>query len=357
MSEPTIIVIGASSGGFAVLQRLVGGLPVDLPAALFVVWHMGPDGHGVLPDALNRAGVLPAAHALDGEAISPGQIYVAPPDHHLLVERGHVRLTRGPKEHRFRPAVDPLFRSAAYAYGARAIGVVLSGALDDGSAGLRTIKRRGGITVVQDPMDAEVPSMPRNAQRAAAPVDHVVPAAGLADLLVRLSQTPVNISPEGVMEDDEKTRIEIRIAEADNALEAGVMQLGKLTPYTCPDCHGVLLGIQDGPLRRFRCHTGHAFSADSLLAAVTSTSEDQLWSALRSLEENLLLLNHLGDHFAEANEPALAAVYYQHATNTQGQAQLVRQALDQHELLTIERLQRQAEALHDTDGAERPEPH
>jgi two-component system chemotaxis response regulator CheB len=126
--------------------------------------------------------------------------------------------------------------------------------------------------------------------------------------------------------------------------------------YICPDCHGVLLAIQDGPLRRFRCHTGHA-SADSLLAAVTSTSEDQLWSALRSLEENLLLLNHLGDHFAEANEPALPAVYYQHASNTQGQAQLVRQALDQHELLTIERLQRQADAFGDTDGAERPEPH
>jgi two-component system, chemotaxis family, protein-glutamate methylesterase/glutaminase len=139
VDEPTIIVIGASAGGFAVLQHLARDLPSDMPAALFVVWHTPPDGHGVLPDVLTRAGPLPAVHARDGEEIAPSRIYVAPPDHHLLVEHGHVRVTKGPKEHRFRPAVDPLFRSAAYAYGSRVVGVVLSGLLDDGTAGLRTI--------------------------------------------------------------------------------------------------------------------------------------------------------------------------------------------------------------------------
>jgi two-component system, chemotaxis family, protein-glutamate methylesterase/glutaminase len=356
MDVPTIVVIGASSGGFAVLQQLVRDLPADLPAALFVVWHVSPDSHGVLPAALNRAGALPVGHAVDGESIAPGRIFVAPPDRHLLVERGRVRVTRGPKEHRFRPAVDPLFRSAAFAYGPRVVGVVLSGALDDGSAGLRTIKRRGGIAIVQDPLDADVPSMPRNAMRACA-VDHVVPAAELADLLVRLSRAPSQTVPEGVVVEDEKTAIEIRIAAADSPFEAGVMKLGEPTPFTCPECHGVLLAMPDGPLRRFRCHTGHAFSADSLLAAITSTAEDQLWSALRSLDENVLLLTHLGDHFAEANQPAMAAVYYQHAAGARRQAQLVRHALGQHELLTAERLQHQAEALDDTDEPECREAH
>jgi two-component system, chemotaxis family, protein-glutamate methylesterase/glutaminase len=151
MAPGAIIVIGASSGGFAVLQRLVADLPADLPAALFVVWHMPPDGQGVLPQALAHAGALAAAHAVDREPIAASRVSVAPPDHHLLIERGHVRITRRPKENRFRPAVDPLFRSAAYAYGLRVIDVVLSGALDDGSAGLRTVKRRGGTAVVQTP--------------------------------------------------------------------------------------------------------------------------------------------------------------------------------------------------------------
>lgn len=358
MDEPAIIVIGASSGGFAVLQRLVADLPADLPAALFVVWHMPPDGEGVLPHALAHAGALPVAHAVDREPVAAGQVYVAPPDHHLLVERGHVRVTRGPKENRFRPAIDPLFRSAAYAYGPRVVGVVLSGLLDDGAAGLRTIKRRGGTAVVQDPLDAEAPAMPRNALRAAAPVDHVVPAAALADLLVRLSQTPGDVTTEGVMDDDEQTQIEIRIARADHALEAGVMKLGDLSPFTCPECHGVLLAIADGDLRRYRCHTGHAFSAASLLAAVAATCEDQLWSAQRSLEEYALLLNHFGDHGAEANAPALAAVYYQHANSVQAQVAFVRQALNQHDLLTAEQLERQARLrAADADDAENPEPH
>lgn len=344
MEPEVIIVIGASAGGLPVLQRLIAELPPDLPAALCVVWHLPPDGIGLLPEVLNRARTLPAANAVDGEDMLRGHVYVAPPDRHLLVERGRMRVTRGPKENRFRPAVDPLFRSAAFAYGPRLIGVVLSGALDDGSAGLRTIKRRGGTVVVQDPLDAEVPGMPRSAIQATE-VDYVVPAAELAALLVRLSQEQATALTEEAMEGDEQTRIEIRIAAEDNALEAGVMQLGAPSPFTCPDCHGVLLALTDGEQHRYRCHTGHAFSADSLLAAVTSSSEEQLWSALRSLEESQLLLTHLGDHFAEANQPTLAAVYYQHASAATTQTQHVRQALGLHAPLSAERLRQQADVL------------
>jgi two-component system, chemotaxis family, protein-glutamate methylesterase/glutaminase len=342
-------VIGASAGGFAALKQLIADLPPDLRAALFVVWHMPPDGYGVLPDVLNQAQTLPAPHAIDREPIELGRIFVAPPDHHLLIERGRVRVTKGPKEHRFRPAVDPLFRSVAAAYGSRVVGVVLSGALDDGTAGLKTIKQRGGIAIVQDPLDAEVPSMPRNAMRAVT-VDYVVPIADMAALLVRLSRERVTETLEIAMDDDAKTAIEIRIAAEDNALQSGVMQLGSLTPYTCPDCHGVLLKLQDGDLLRFRCHTGHAFSADSLLAAVTATTEESLWSSVRSLEESLLLLNHLGDHYAEAKHTTLAALYYQHATAANAQTQVVRQALAQHQVLSNARLQQQADELTHDEG-------
>src|SRR5687768_9980752 len=173
MQTRNIIVIGASAGGFDALKTLVSGLPPDLEASIFIVWHMAPDIRGVMPQVLNRINGIYAAHAYDNEAIKPNRIYVAPPDRHLLVEKDRVRVTRGPKENRFRPAVDPLFRSAAYAHKQQVIGVVLSGALDDGTAGLWTVKHCGGLAIVQEPLDAEVPSMPENALREVA-ADHVV---------------------------------------------------------------------------------------------------------------------------------------------------------------------------------------
>ncbi len=242
MATRNIIVIGASAGGFEALKKLVGSLPKDLQASLFIVWHMSADIRGVLPQVLNRFETLHAAHAYDGEIIAPNRIYIAPPDRHLLIEKGRVRVTRGPKENRFHPAVDPLFRSAAYAYNNRVIGVILSDALDDGTAGLWTVKHRGGMAIVQDPRDAEVPSMPENAMREVA-IDYSVRVSEMADLLVRLSNEQVAEISEASMEENaenKKTEIEIRIAAEDSAFESGVMKLGELTPYTCPDCHGVL---------------------------------------------------------------------------------------------------------------------
>ncbi|HEU0065571.1 MAG TPA: chemotaxis protein CheB, partial [Flavisolibacter sp.] len=186
MDKKNIIVIGASAGGFQAIKQLIASLPADLDAAMFIVWHMAAEVKGILPHVLNRLQTIRVEHAVDKEPISFNRIYIAPPDRHLIVENGFVRITRGPKENRFRPAVDPLFRSAANSYGSRVIGIVLSGALDDGTAGLWTIKNYGGTAIVQDPNDAEVPSMPENAL-AAVNVDYCVPISEMGSLLVRLS--------------------------------------------------------------------------------------------------------------------------------------------------------------------------
>jgi two-component system chemotaxis response regulator CheB len=355
METRDIIVLGASAGGFTALQRLVAGLPPDLPASLFIVWHMAPDMTGLLPQMLNRANTLPAANALDGEPIERGRVYVAPPDHHLLLERGRVRVTRGPKEHRFRPAVDPLFRSAAVSYGRRVIGVVLTGALDDGAAGLWTIKQHGGTAIVQDPHDAEAPSMPQSALRAVA-VDHVVALAALAPLLTRLSHETAPDTLEVAVEDDAKSPIEVRIAAAHNALDAGVLTLGTPTLLTCPDCHGTLLALREGSLMRFRCHTGHAFSAASLLAALSEGIEDQLWSAVRVIEESVLLLNHLGDHLADYNQSKQAAQYYQKANEARARGEQVRQAVLAQKFLSGEQMPQQADEPPSDEGVQADEP-
>jgi two-component system chemotaxis response regulator CheB len=342
MATRNIIVIGASAGGFDALKNLVKDLPPDLQASIFVVWHMSPDVTGVLPEVLNRAGRLSAKNAEDGERIEPSRIYVAPPDRHLIIENSHVRVTRGPKENRFRPAVDPLFRSAAYVYGARVIGVILSGALDDGTSGLWTIKHRGGVAVVQDPADAEISSMPRNAMREVE-VDHVVPVSEMADLLVRLSSERVAETSEAVMEEDgnKQTEFEIRTAIEDKTT-ADILKFGELTPFTCPDCHGVLFRLTDGTRPRFRCHTGHAFSSDSLLTTVTESIEESLWSAIRCIEESMLLLNHIGSHFAADGRANLAAIYFKKALEAEARGNIVRQAVMSHERLSNDSLREQA---------------
>ena len=189
MAGHDIIVVGASAGGVEALQTLVRGLPADVPAAMFVVLHMSADAPSMLPQILNRAGPLPVAAAVDNEPIAPGRVYVAVPDHHLLIERGRVCLVRGPKENRSRPAVDPLFRSAARAYGSRVIGVVLTGALDDGTSGLQAVKGRGGLAVVQDPAEALYTGMPRSAMEHVA-VDYCMPLAEIPALLARLAVEP-----------------------------------------------------------------------------------------------------------------------------------------------------------------------
>jgi two-component system, chemotaxis family, protein-glutamate methylesterase/glutaminase len=340
MNKRNIIVIGASAGGFEAIKKIVSGLPADFDAALFIVWHMSADVRGILPEVLNKLGKLPAAHAVDMEPIENRHIYVAPPDRHLVLEKGVIRTTKGPKENRFRPAVDPLFRSAAYAYGARVIGVILSGGLDDGTAGLWAVKEHGGITIVQDPHDAEVPSMPQSALNAVS-IDFKVPVDELAELLIMLSAEP--LIDDGDENRNDKTEVEIKIAMEEKPQKNNIIGFGELTPYTCPDCHGVLTSIREGDHIRFRCHTGHAFSASSLLAAISDGIEESLWSAVRNIRESAFLLNHMGDHFAEKNEPKLAAMYFKKAKDADARSEKVRETVMSNEQLSTITIKQQAE--------------
>lgn len=346
MGSKNIIVIGASAGGFEALKELVGGLPADLRASIFIVWHMSPDVRGILPQVFSRISSLPAAHAFDRQKIEDGRIYIAPPDRHLLIENGFVRVTRGPRENRFRPAVDPLFRSAAYHYGPDVIGIILSGALDDGTSGLWTVKHRGGLAIVQDPNDAEFPSMPENAIREVA-VDYTVPVAEMPSLLAMLIDEKQKAPRTNHQEEDSQSlqlRTEIRIAAEDTVLETKIMNFGELSPYTCPECHGVLSSLTDGnDITRYRCHTGHAFTADSLLSTVTETIENSLWSAIRGVDESIILLNHMGDHFADVNQPRLAALYFQKANEARARNDIIRSTVFSHEQLSADSLRQQNE--------------
>jgi two-component system, chemotaxis family, protein-glutamate methylesterase/glutaminase len=326
MEKRNIIVMGASAGGFDAFQQLIVRLPPDLDAAIFIVWHMAPSVQGLLPQLLAKLTTMPVAHALDGERIETNRIYVAPPDHHLLLENGYVRVTHGPKENRFRPAVDPLFRSAAYTYGNRVIGVILSGALDDGTAGLWTIKHRGGLALVQDPREAPVPSMPESALRQVA-IDYTGSLVQLAARLVQLSGEDVITDDRAGQYEDEQLKREICIAADDTAAGLVMARLGRPSAYACPECHGVLTQLNEGTLIRYRCHTGHAYSASTLLAALTERIEDSLYQAIRGADESLMLLNQLGDQYAEANQPKLAALYFQEAQQTHARNELVRQAV------------------------------
>src|SRR5215211_7793813 len=243
MSE-RCIVIGASAGGFTVLRHLVSQLPPDLPAPLFIARHIPPEGPSLLPEILSKDGPLPAIHPADGMRIEDGFIYVAPPDRHLLIDGGDMAVKRGPKENGFRPSIDALFRSAAYSYGQRAIGVVLSGALHDGTSGLWSIKRLGGIAIVQDPYEAEYASMPRSALEYVE-ADYRVRSKEIAALLTRLArEQPIEEMIAGNdTEDNIEQRIakEVQIAAGTNLSQKSILELGELTPFACPDCHGALV--------------------------------------------------------------------------------------------------------------------
>jgi two-component system chemotaxis response regulator CheB len=248
MASSQIVVVGASAGGLEALRTLVAGLPRNFPAPICVVLHTSPQSPGILDEILQRSGPLPAAQAREFDRLRPGHIYVAPPDHHLLVEPGKLRIARGPKENRFRPAIDPLFRSAAQVFGPGAIGVILTGNLDDGAAGLWAIKRLGGVTVVQDPDDALFPAMPRSAIAHAHGVDYTVGLSQIPPLLTELTAKPVaERAPAAVPEEVE---IEVKIASEHNALDSGLERIAVPSPFSCPECHGVLLELrrESGPV-------------------------------------------------------------------------------------------------------------
>jgi len=327
-----IVLIGASGGGIEALRTLVAGLPADFPAAICIVVHSAPQSPGVLDTILSRVGPLQATNAISGERLLPGHIYVAPPDFHLIVEPGRLRVSKGPRENRFRPAIDPLFRSAAQVYGPSAIGVILTGSLDDGTAGLWAVKQLGGVAIVQDPEDALFPAMPQNALDHVN-VDHVVPLASIAPLLVELTKVPQEVPAEFPV--PEQLKVEVKIAMEHNPIDAGLEGIGVPSPFSCPECHGVLLQLKEGSRTRFRCHTGHAYSVASLLAAVSEGIEDSLWIAIRALEEGQLLMNRMAEHLKSAHNSDEAAQFSDRASEARRQSEVIRRLITEREPLPV----------------------
>lgn len=294
-----IVVVGASRGGLEALRVLVRSLEPGFPAVVFIVLHMGASSH--LADILGRNGPLPVVEAQSGQRVERGKVYVAVPKCHLLLHDNHLLLRRGPREHLARPAIDPLFRSAAASFGGRVIGVVLSGALADGTAGLRAIKRCGGLAVVQDPADALVPAMPASAL-GHVDVDHVCRADDLARLLGRLVRTPAGPTPEIPLD----VRLETAIAAQELADMRADDVLGNPSRFACPECHGALWEIKDGSILRYRCHVGHAFASDGALAAQDEEIERLMGALLRSHQERAALAYRMAEHERANDRHALA---------------------------------------------------
>jgi two-component system, chemotaxis family, protein-glutamate methylesterase/glutaminase len=324
MSGPrAVIAIGASAGGVEALQIVVRGLPPDLDAAVFVVLHVPPYAKSRLPEILNRIGGLPAGSAEDGEPIAPGRIYVAPPDRHLLVRSGRIELSKGPRENHSRPAIDPLFRAVARAYGSRAIGVILSGALYDGSAGLLAIKAHGGVAVVQDPAEAMVAGMPSSALRLVE-VDHVAAAAEIGPLLSRLVAA-VEARKDGVMNaGDEPIDRVIDKVIAKQALDD---RPDDSTIYTCPDCGGVMFQSGEGASLSFACHVGHAYAPELLLGQKAEELEAALWTCVRMLTEKATLTRQVAARMGAGRNVAMVQRSVEQAELAERQARVVRDLL------------------------------
>lgn len=317
-----VIVVGASAGGVEALRSLAMDLPAGLPAAVFVVLHVASEGPGLLGQILDKAGPLQAAVARNGETVEHGRIYVAPPDQHLLVKDGRVRLTRGPRENRARPAIDPLFRSAGIAYSSRVVGVVLTGYLDDGAAGLSAVQRCGGVAVVQDPSDAAFPEMPHSALRTVKP-DYVVPVDELGSLLGHLAREPAG--PAVPIPRD--VAIEAQIAERAMSDIPAEDFLGDQVPLGCPECGGPLWELDDSSVKRYRCHVGHGYTERTLLVDQDLAVERALWAALRTLEERVNMLETLARREAEAGRTSSASGYEARAAESREHIQHLRSVL------------------------------
>jgi two-component system, chemotaxis family, protein-glutamate methylesterase/glutaminase len=318
-----VVVVGASAGGVEALLAMVRGLPADLRAAVVVVLHMPSGGTSALPAILSRAGTLPAQPAQGGEPLEHGRIYVGRPDHHLLVMDRSLALSHGPTENGHRPAINALFRSAAIAQGPVVTGVLLSGVLDDGVAGLLAIAGRGGRVVVQEPGDALYPGMPEHALRSLTP-DYVVPAAEVGDVLAKITSEQAE-NPNGTA--PELLRWENEIASVGWTRE-GAETVGMPSEFSCPDCQGVLSDIDGGA--RYRCRVGHAWTVQALLAAQGSALERALWTALRTLEEKTALSLHMARRARERGSHDISQRYETMAKETNEAAEVLRRQVTGH---------------------------
>ncbi len=326
MARCDIVVVGGSAGALEGLVKLLSGLPARFPAAVFVVIHSSPDSAGMLPQVLGRAGHLRVDQARDGEKIENRRVYIAPPNRHLLVGHGRVQVTRGPKENGFRPAIDPLFYTAASAYGPRVVGVLLSGAMDDGTYGLMVIKEHGGTAVVQHPEEALVPMMPMSAIQNVE-VDHIVRAKEMPRLLGQLVRESA--------EDEEGPAV---AKQEPGAMTPALQPWGAHTEklngapsvFTCPECGGSLWELTEGNVLRFRCHTGHGFSTESLLTLQDGHLENALWTAARVLQERAVLRRQLAERASDRGLDRLANDYLSQAEDSEKKAGVLRELLSQN---------------------------
>jgi two-component system chemotaxis response regulator CheB len=323
MPRRDVVVVGASAGGVEALSELIGGLPPDLPACVLVVLHLPSASYSALPAILDRAGGLTVRPAVDGAALTAGTVLVAPPDRHLIVRGDHVALGSGPKENGHRPAIDALFRSAARWRGSQVVGVILSGTLDDGSAGLLTIVQRGGVAVVQDPETALYDGMPRAALRAV-PDALQVTGPEVSALVAKLCCEEVTAGPPPVsralaMETDIPEMNEDALSEADRP--------GRPAAMTCPDCNGAMFELDEGNLIRYRCRIGHAWSAETLLLEQVEATEAALWAAIRTLEEKAALHRSLAQRPDGSHRNPSRAFHEDRAVEATGSAAVLRELL------------------------------
>jgi len=321
-----IVVIGASAGGLQALQQILSAMPRDVEAALLVVLHTADHSSSMLPHILERRGNMPVSHPGDGDPILRGRVYVAPPGFHMIVEEGYLRVLQGPRENLHRPAIDPLFRSAAAAYGRQVIGVILTGMLDDGTAGLMVVRARGGEAIVQDPQSASFPSMPRSALNQV-PNAHVLPLEQIAAFLLQLIGEELPSDPEPASQVSVGAAKETRIAELDMDEVSSEDRLGHPSPFACPDCGGVLWEIEQNGFLRFRCRVGHAFTAQHLGVEQRQAVETALWEALRALEESASLYRRMAGRARASHHELPARLYQERASDTESNSKILRDFL------------------------------
>jgi two-component system chemotaxis response regulator CheB len=285
-----LVVVGASAGGVEALREFVGGLPADLPAAVLVVLHLPPGGVSALAPILGRVGPLRAVPAQHGAELRAGMIFTAVPDHHLLVRDSRIAVSRGPTENGYRPGIDALFRSAAIAWGPRVAGVVLSGTLDDGTAGLSSIKSRGGLALVQEPKEALYRGMPDSALTRVS-VDGVLPAREIGTALGAMFRTRTDLPDPPPPTDLDRLEARIDAGDFPATHTEGVVAIAAPSGLSCPDCNGSLYTVESG--RRYRCRVGHSWTAEALLQEQGVEVEKALWTALRALEEKRQLADRM----------------------------------------------------------------
>lgn len=317
-----IFVIGASMGGVSALKRLVAELPPAFPASLFVVQHLASESPGYLGEILDRSGPLPAVTVTRPEPIRSSRIYVAPPDRHLILTADRAHVVKGPRENRSRPAIDPLFRSAAVVFRSRVVGIILTGLLDDGASGLVAVKRCGGVAIVQAPEDADYAEMPRSAIQAVE-ADHVLPLDRMVEVIVRLAGEPAQ-EPPPVPKDLE---LEVEIARYSMKEMDGEDRLGRPSGISCPECGGALWKIDDDTVSRYRCRVGHAYTEGSLLADKNLAIDQALWGSLRLLEERASMLNRMAEEARSDGHERLASDFETRMTESRIHAEVIRDLL------------------------------